>query len=192
LLRHFRKSRNGAAALEFALLLPLLITMFFGLVETTLALLCRADVSVMASTACNLISQESAASNTDLSKIYSAAGTILYPHYNPGVIGSAKPTIRVTSVIYDPISQSTTFGKVAWTCTQTGSGTLSPSTRNINDTVTLPQALMTTNGRVIIAEIAYNYGSRTTKVITDPISMANNFYLKPRRVAQITAPSSRT
>jgi len=192
LLRNFSKSRNGAAAVEFALLLPIMITLFFGVVETTLALLCRADVSVMASTAADLISQESAASNTDLSNVYSAAGTILYPYYNPGVAGSAKPTIRITSVIYDTVSQSTTSGKIAWTCTQTGSGTLSPSTRNVNDTVTLPQALITTNGSVIIAEVAYNYASPTTKVITGPINMANNFYLKPRRVAQITAPSSCT
>jgi len=190
LLHNFPKCRNGAAAVEFALLLPLLITMFFGVVETTLALLCRADVSVMASTAADLISQESAASNTDISNVYTAAGAILYPYYNLSVIGSATPTIRITSVIYDPASQSTTSGKVAWTCTQAGSGTLSPSTHNVNNTVTLPQALMTTNGSVIIAEIAYNYASPTTKVITGPINMTNNFYLKPRRVAQITAPSS--
>ena len=178
--------------MEFALLLPVMITMFFGVVETTMALLCRADVSVMASTAGDLISQEKAATNTDLANIYSAAGTILYPYYNPSVTGSAKPTIRITSVIYDTVSKSTTAGKVDWTCTQSGSGTLSPASRTAGTTVTLPQALMTTNGSVIIAEVAYNYASPTTKVITGAINMTNNFYPKPRRVAQITAPSSCT
>ena len=188
----FRKSNNGAAAVEFALLLPVMITMFFGVVETTMALLCRADVSVMASTAGDLISQEKAATNTDLANIYSAAGTILYPYYNPSVTGSAKPTIRITSVIYDTVSKSTTAGKVDWTCTQTGSGTLAPTSRTVGSTVTLPQALMTTNGSVVIAEVAYSYASPTTKVITGAINMTNNFYLKPRRVAQITAPASCT
>ena len=122
-----RATKNdGAAAVEFALLLPVMITLFFGVVETTMALLCRADVSVMASTAGDLISQEKAATNTDLANIYSAAGTILYPYYNPAVTGSAKPTIRITSVIYDTVTHSTTAGKVDWTCTQSGSGTLSP------------------------------------------------------------------
>ncbi len=189
--RGFRKSNDGAAAVEFAILLPLLISMFFGVVETSLALLCRADVSVMASTAADLISQVNAASTTDITNVYSAAGTILYPYYDPSN-GSAKPTIRLTSVIYDTTSQSTTAGKVAWTCTQSGSGTLSPSSRTVGATVTLPQALMTTNGSVIIAEIAYNYVSPTTKVITGPINMTNNFYTKPRRIAQIAAPSSCT
>ena len=189
--RGFRKSNDGAAAVEFAILLPLLISMFFGVVETSLALLCRADVSVMASTAADLISQVNAASTTDITNVYSAAGTILYPYYDPSN-GSAKPTIRITSVIYDTTSQSTTAGKVAWTCTQVGSGTLTPSSRTVGATVTLPQALMTTNGSVIIAEIAYNYVSPTTKVITGPINMTNNFYTKPRRIAQIAAPSSCT
>ncbi len=188
--RGFRKSKDGAAAVEFALLLPLMISMFFGVVETSLALLCRADVSVMASTAADLISQVNAASTTDISNVYAAAGTVLYPYYSGGSTG--KPTIRITSVIYDTTSNSTTSGKIAWTCAQAGTGTLTPASRAVGDTVTLPQALMTTNGSVIIAEVAYNYASPTTKVITGPINMTNNFYTKPRRIAQIAAPSSCT
>jgi len=192
MILRFRKAEGGAAAVEFAILLPLMISMFFGVVETSLALLCRADVSVMASTAADLISQVNAASTSDITNVYYAAGTILYPYYDPSVGGSAKPTIRITSVIYDTTSQSTTSGKVAWTCTQSGSGTLSPASRTVGGTVTLPQALMTTGGSVVIAEVAYSYVSPTTKVITGPINMTNNFYTKPRRIAQIAAPSSCT
>ncbi len=193
--RGFRKSNDGVAAVEFALLLPVLIMMFFGVVESTLALLCRADVSVMASTAADLISQEGSTNPGDLSNVYSAAGTILYPYYDGS--SGAKPTIRITSVIYDTTSKSTTSGKVDWTCTQSGSGALNPSSRSIGDTVTFGppltgqiQALMTTGGSVIIAEVAYNYVSPTTNLITGPINMTNNFFTKPRRVAQITKPTS--
>ena len=58
MMRGFRKDRSdGVAAVEFALLLPVMITLFFGVVETSLALVCRADVSQMAATAADLISQ---------------------------------------------------------------------------------------------------------------------------------------
>jgi Flp pilus assembly protein TadG len=205
MLRAFRKgwtrasktARHGAntegtAAVEFALLLPILITLFFGVVESSLALLCRADVSLMAATAGDLISQTKQATKADISNVYSAAGTLLYPYYDPSKTGSEKPTIRITSVIDDGSGATNgdhLTGKVAWSCTQSGSGTLTPASRTVNATVTLPQPLMTDKGSVVIAEIAYNYVSQTTKTITGPINFTNNFYAKPRRVLQIPSPT---
>jgi hypothetical protein len=169
--RRFIRANDGAAAIEFAL-----------------ALLCRADVSIMSSTAADLISQESSTSTADLTNVYAAAGTILYPYYTGGSTG--KPTIRLTSVAYDSKSGTpTTAGRIAWTCTQPGSGTLTPATRANNDVVTFTQPLMTTNGSVIMAEVAYSYSSPTTQVVTGSINMTNNFYTKPRRVAQIATPT---
>lgn len=191
-LKNRGANKDGTAAVEFAMLLPILITLFFGVVETSMALLCRANVSMMASTAADLISQGSTISTTDISNVYSASGTILYPYYNPATSGSAKPTIRLTSVVDDGSGAATgskLTGTVAWTCTQAGSGTLTPASRAPGSTVTLPQPLMTEGGSVIVAEIAYAYASPTTKVITGPINMTNIFYTKPRRVFQIAAPT---
>ncbi len=183
---------DGTAAVEFALLLPVLITLFFGVVESSMALICRSDVSLMAATAGDLIAQANIATKADISNIYSAAGTVLYPYYDPASPSSGKPTIRITAVNDDgsgAANGNKLTGKVAWTCTQTGTGTLSPATRAVNETVTLPQPLMTDKGSIIIAEIAYNYASPTTKVITGPINFTNNFYAKPRRVAQLASPT---
>jgi Flp pilus assembly protein TadG len=183
--------KDGVAAVEFALLLPILITLFFGVVESSLALICRSDVSLMASTAGDLVSQASTLNKADISNVYSAAATVLYPYYD-GQQGSALPTIRVTSIVDDGSGAATgdqMTGKVAWTCTQAGSGTLSPSSRTVGSTVTLPQPLMTDKGSIVIAEVAYNYVSPTTKMITGPINFINNFYAKPRRVLQIAAPT---
>jgi Flp pilus assembly protein TadG len=189
--RHRAINEDGTAAVEFAMLAPVMITMFFGVVETSLALICRADVSLMAGTAADLISQANTVNTADVSNIYDAAGTILYPYYNPAN-GSAKPTIRLTSVIDDgsgATGQNHLTGTVAWTCTQAGSGTLTPAARTPGSTVTLPQAIMTAGGSVIIAEIAYKYDSPTTKLIAVTMNFTNNFYTKPRRVLQIGAPT---
>lgn len=188
-----RKAQEGMAAVEFALILPALITLFFGTVELSMALLCRADVSIMVSTAADLIAQESATQTTDISNVYNAAATVMYPYYSGGATG--KPTIRITSVIYDGSTKSTTSGKVAWTCEQAGSGTLTPATLSAGNTVTFkdssgnPQALMIANGSVIMAEVAYGYASPTTQVVTGTMNMANVWYTKPRRVAQISSPT---
>jgi hypothetical protein len=48
---------------------------------------------------------------------------------------------------------------------------------------------MVANGSVIVAEVAYNYASPTTQTIVGSINMTNNFYTKPRRIAQIATPT---
>jgi Flp pilus assembly protein TadG len=188
--RHRAVNEDGTAAVEFAMLAPVMITLFFGVFETSLALICRADVSLMAGTTADLISQANTIQKADVSNVFDAAGTILYPYYNPSN-GSDKPTIRLTSVIDDgsgAVGKDHMTGTVAWTCTQSGSGTLPPETA-VGGPVTLPQAIMTAGGSVIIAEIAYKYESPTTKLIAQSVTFTNNFYTKPRRVLQIPAPT---
>ena len=171
-------NKSGLAAVEFALLLPVMITLFFGVVEVSLALACRADVTNVASTAADLVAQKSSISTSDMSDVWSAMSAILYP-YNTSVA-----QITVSSIKYDTTTNSLTSGKVAWSCTKNGTA------RTVNATVTLPSGLMVANGSVIMSEITYNYTSPTTKIITGTKVMTNTFYTKPRRVAQITGPSS--
>ena len=186
-LRRFRRDADGLAALEFALILPVLITMLFGMGELSLAVFCRTSVTQVASTVADLVAQESTPTSTDLSNVYYAANTILYPYY-PN-LSSGKPTIRITSVIFDTTTNSTTVGKVAWTCTQSGNGTLSPASRAVNSTVTFSQPLLSSGGSLLMAEVAYSYSSPTTRLITSAITMSDKFYTKPRRVGQIPAPT---
>jgi hypothetical protein len=61
---------------------------------------------------------------------------------------------------------------------------------SFKDSSSNPLSIMTANGSVIMAEVAYNYVSPTMKVITGPMNLTNVWYTKPRRVAQIPAPSS--
>jgi len=187
----FGSNQDGIAAVEFAMLLPIMITLFFGVVETSMALLCRADVSKMASTAADLISQANAPATSDIANAYAATGVLLYPYYDPSVAGSAKPSIRITSVVDDgsgAVGKDHLTGTVAWTCTQSGSGVLSPAIA-VGQPVTLPQPLMTDGGSLIIAEVAYDYQSPTTQLLATSMNFTNNFYTKPRRVLQIPSPT---
>ncbi|MBV9549146.1 MAG: pilus assembly protein [Alphaproteobacteria bacterium] len=188
LFRIFGREEKGLAAVEFAFVVPVLITMLFGMGELSMAIFARSDITQVASTVADLIAQESTIASTDLSNVYNAANTILYPYY-PN-FSSSKPTIRVTSVIYDTVSHSTTVGKVAWTCSQSGSGSLSPSSRAVNSTVTFSQPLLSSGSSVLMVEVAYSYASPTTQVISGSYNMTDSFYTKPRRVGQIPAPAS--
>lgn len=190
LLRRLRREEKGLAAVEFALILPVMIAMLFGMTELSAAIFCRADVTQMASTAADLVAQKNTISASDLQNVYNAANIILYPYYKGGA--TARPAIRITSVTFDAgvAQNSGTQGRVAWTCTQTGNGALSPASRNNNATVTLDKPLLTAGGSVLMAEVAYDYAPPNTQAITGTIHMRDAFYTRPRRVAAIPAPAT--
>ena len=180
-LERFRRAEQGLAAVEFALILPVMIALLFGMAELSSAVFCRTDVAQIASTVADLVAQKNSVSTSDIQNVYNAANIILYPYYKGGGNG---PSIRITSVIYDPNNPSSTAGKVDWSCTQAGSGTL-PSA-----SATLEKPLLTPGGSVLKVEVAYNYAPATTQTITGPIPMKDAFYTKPRRVAQIPSPAA--
>jgi Flp pilus assembly protein TadG len=178
LIARFRKSQDGLAAVEFAFILPLMLTLFFGVVEVSLLLACRSDVANVASTAADLVAQESAITGPDVTNVFNAANAILYPY------DTSVAKITLTSVNYDTSSGSLTSGKVSWSCAQNATA------RSLGSTVTLPAGLMTSGGSVIMSEISYGYKSPTTQIVTGTRTMANTFYTKPRRVQQIAPPSA--
>jgi Flp pilus assembly protein TadG len=197
MLKRFRMARDesGLAAVEFALILPVMLVMFFGIFETSQALTARADVVNVTSAAADLVAQESAATTADIGNVYNAANAMLYPF---PVTGAQKPTIRITSIIddglgvRDPVTGVTpphASGNVDWFCTQSGGVTLSGAAPAKGAAVALGQPMMFVGSSVIRVEVGYLYKSPTTQTITGPIAMKNIFYTKPRRALQITAPT---
>lgn len=199
-LARFRGNESGVAAIEFAFLLPVLILLFFGVVELAMALTCRADVANVASTTADLVAQESTISGADMTNVFAAANAILYPN------SIANATITVYSIVdkaqLPKASGTQSSGAVAWSCQKTGNATAvtgpvtPPAGSNGGDMIAATNLDNNGNpqyggtGSVIVATITYQYTSPTTKVISTPITMTNTFYSKPRRVAQIAAPAS--
>ena len=148
--RHLWKNNQGLAAVEFAFVLPVMLSMLLGLVELSQALLVRGDVTNMASTGADLIAQESAATNADLSNVYTALTSMLYP------FGTANAHITLTSIIDN--GTSGVSGTVAWTCSYGGT-----DAHHNGDTLALPQPssgtnqMMPSGGSLILAEISYSY-----------------------------------
>ncbi len=183
----FRREARGLAAVEFALILPVMIALLFGMAELSRAIFCRTAISQIASTVADLIAQENSVDAGDFTNVYNAANVILYPYYPD--VSSQKPTIRITSVIYDAKKADGMSGTVDWTCNQPGSGTLSPATLSKGGNVSFGKPLLSSGGSVLMVEVAYNYSPPTTYEIVGGLEFNDKFYTKPRRVAQIPAPS---
>ena len=176
--RHFNKDKKGVAAVEFALILPVMLTLFFGVTEISQALSARAAVTNVAAVTADLVAQKSVMTGGEISNVFSAAEAILYP------FDTTAAHIKVSSIIYDTVSKSLTSGKVSWSCAKRDTA------KSEGDTVTLPDGLMTEGGSVIISEIVYDYSSPVSKLVVGAASMKNTFYTKPRRVMSIAKPAS--
>jgi Flp pilus assembly protein TadG len=177
-VRLFGQDKRGVAAIEFAFVLPVMLTFFLGLVELGQALGCRADVQNMASTGSDLIAQESTVTTGDLANVYAALGAMLYPYPTAGT------QITISSIVD---SGTAGTGKVAWSCTQGGTKLAT------NSNWTLPNSSLITaggGGSVILTQISYNYSATMSQIFVGNVTWTNTFYTKPRNVAKITGPAS--
>jgi len=164
-LRALAHDTSGVSAVEFALILPVMITMYIGAVEFSSALTVDRRVSSVASSAADLAAQAEEVTSNSVQDIFTAATSILLPY-------SATPiSIVLTSVVADANNDTT----VDWSCALNGSA------KSQGSAITLPTGLTQPFSSVIMAEVAYSYTPPISQFLTGGINMSDTFYLRPRR-----------
>lgn len=169
LLSSFAGNTRGLAAVEFALLIPVMLIIYFGTTEITNALTASRRVTAVAQTAADLVAQVASVSTSDLTDIYSASTAILSP------FSASSVKITITSVVANASNQP----KVDWSSTYNGTA------RTSGSNVTLPSGLTSANTSVVMVEVTYSYTSPIGTFITGPISMSETAYLRPRRSVSV-------
>lgn len=175
-VRMLRDTR-AIAAVEFAMIAPILLLMFFATIELTNALDCRARVNNATSTSADLVAQATTVTKSDLANIAAAAGTILYP------FKSSAAKVVISSVVDNNTStDDTSYGTVAWSYASNATA------RSVGAVVSMPGGLITKGSgqSVIFAEITYAYTPPTTEFIVGTVNMQGVFYSRPRRATTIT------
>jgi len=172
LLRRFAKAREGLAAIEFALIAPIMVAMFYGAVELCTAVDCNSRVSRVGYTVADLVAQSTGVSSTDTTNFFNAANAILYPY------ASVNARITVSSLVDNGKGGAT----VAWSDSQ------NTTARSKGATVTVPAGLITSGSgaSVIFAEISYTFTAPITYFLGGPITLTDSFYAKPRRSTTVT------
>ena len=163
--RSFHRDDSGLSALEFALIAPIMITMYMGAVELSHALTIDRRVTSVASAAADLVAQSEQVSGSDLGDIFTASSTIMLPY-------SATPiSIVLSSVVADEDNKT----EVAWSCAHNGTA------RTEGQEISLPEGLTQPFSSVIMAEVSYVYTPVVGEHITGGFTMSETFYLRPRR-----------
>lgn len=168
-LTRFLKDQQGAAALEFALVLPIMLVLYFGMSMATQALLVDRRVSYLASAVSDLTSQQAVLKQADIDDIYKVANQVMKP-FPTGTLA-----IRVTSVQNDANGKHT----VLWT---SDNKTKFPST----DPVNLKDMDTAANIAIIRAETRYEFDSPFKNYFPDTLTFRHKIDMRPRGGAAVS------
>jgi Flp pilus assembly protein TadG len=163
-IRRLLRDKRGVSAVEFAMLLPLMVTLYLGGVEVSQAVAIDRKVTLLARSLADLVAQTTTVTNADMANILAATTAIIVPY------SDSKLKVTVSSVTID----ANGVAKVAWSDTKNGTA------RAAGTTVTLPPALNTASSSLIWAESEYAYTPAIGYVITGTMNLKDQIYMRPR------------
>jgi Flp pilus assembly protein TadG len=162
--KRFLRDKSGLSAIEFALILPVMIVSYFGVAELGSFILADRKVTAVAATAADLVAQSAQITNSDMADIMESLNVIIQP------FNAHDTQIRITSVTADAMGNTT----VAW------SDAVRTSPRSVGSSFSAPAGLVPANQSVIVAEISFTYKSVVGMFLANGITVSDTFYSKPR------------
>lgn len=182
-----KADRRGVAAIEFALVVPLLLSMYFVTMEVSQGIETNKKVSRVASMVADLVTQQQTTSKSEIDAIMSIGESLLQP-YN-----RSKPKIIITAI--EITNDNTPKVLVFWSrklVNGVASADLAKGT-----TTTVPASLNTKGSflvrvetyldyKPVIAWAAEDKPALGLAAAFDRISMKETYYLRPRMSTQVT------
>lgn len=170
MLRRFRSDVRGVAALEFALIAPVMILLYCGMAELTMGMMAERRASHAAAVVGDLVAQSNQMNATQMSDVFQVGDAILKP------FPAAALKMRVTSIKAD----ATAVPKVVWS---QGDGM---TALTVNATATdAPANLLAAGDSVIMAEVTYTYDSPLHYAVPNAMTFHQKFFLKPRKSPEV-------
>jgi Flp pilus assembly protein TadG len=162
------RDQRGVSAVEFAMVLPLMLTLYLGAVEVSSGVAIDRKVTLTARTVADLASQaKSIDSNTDMQNILNASAQVIIPY------DATKLKVTVSQVKIDANSNAT----IDWSCTLNGN--------KESGSVTVPSALVVPSTWLIWSEVAYSYTPSVGYVVTGTLNLSDRIYMRPRLSASV-------
>ena len=165
----FAGHETGIAAVEFSLILPILVVLWIGGVEVTQALSVDRRLNNLASSIGDLVARSKVVTYENVDDIFEIAPGALYPY------GTADLSMRITAVSMDEDGDAS----VDWT---RSSGT--PPTQLALNTI-IPETLRVPDTQIIMSEVYNTYTPAVGYVITGELDLQDRMFFVPRLVASV-------
>ncbi|MEQ1929388.1 MAG: TadE/TadG family type IV pilus assembly protein [Parvularculaceae bacterium] len=171
-LVRFLRSSSGIAAIEFAFIAPVMILLFFGVVEGSNAFSVSRRVSLAVNTLADLTSQETQLTADQAGDLFTGVEQIVGQ-------GDIAADIAIVSLIFDPDTDTVV---VHWSRDNAGGQPYAPGTEydGLTDATLLDES-----SSLIVGEISYTYESALTRHLLSPIDFEKSASRWPRRSARV-------
>jgi Flp pilus assembly protein TadG len=173
----FADDSRGAAAVEFGIITPAILAIFFGTAELAQGVSIDRKLTITARALSDLVAQSTTISDSDMTNIFSASSAIMTPY-------AASPLKAKVSAVN--VNAAGTTATVAWSSAQ------NDTARTVGEVVTIPAALKIANTQLIWSEVTYGYTPVVAYYITGTLNMTDQFFARPRQSSTICRPPTVT
>jgi Flp pilus assembly protein TadG len=169
-LLRFLRDRKGVAAIEFAMTAPLLLVLYMGGTEVTLAVMLNRKVHHAVSVVTDLTTQRTVWTKAELDGIFNVAGEILQPYDRDDL------KMRVDAIQIDAAGK----GKIAWSYARN----MTAIPKNV--AVTVPAAYAGLRSAFLVSsQVNYQYIPMGGYGMKNPIDMGETAIFKPRTGTEV-------
>lgn len=176
-----RRDARGVAVVEFALALPVLMTLFYGTIEVTRYILIVQKVEKLAHSVADVTAQSQTVTIASLNQVMSAASDIMSPFTL-----STNGKVIVSSLYRAPAAANAT---VNWR--YEGGGTLT-ATSQIGAVGSIPVVpggfTFEERDNIIAAEVSYQFSPLISAQFFGTTTIYRSAFYKPRLGTLLTAP----
>jgi Flp pilus assembly protein TadG len=159
--RRFLLSVSGVSAIEFAIILPVMVTMFLGMAEVSNYIEISRRTASLASTAADLVAQEASVDTADINDVFAT-------------MPAASIRIAITSVVADADGVT---NRVAWSDAR---NTTPRTVGSVVSSAEFPSGMLLAFQGAIMVEVEYPFTPMFSGIIPSS-TLRSVFYLKPRR-----------
>jgi Flp pilus assembly protein TadG len=177
-LRRFGVDDRGVSAIEAALLMPFMITLYLGGAQLAQAIDIDRKTTLAARTVADLTSQVASINSAGVTTILNAATQVMSP-YADSEANAGKLMVRVSLIKIDAQSKVT----IEWSKAKNGA----PRTQ-----VTVPSDLVIPNTYLVLGEARYAYTPDIGSTLTGTINLSDEIYMRPRLSTTVECPSCKS
>jgi Flp pilus assembly protein TadG len=165
--RRFVASTNGVAAVEFAMILPVLATLFLATFDGGRAIAAYMKVRAATYALASITNQYTTIASTDMTSILGATSVVMAPY------SSSTPAVTISQITISSKGVAT----VEWSAAQ------GATARAVGSSISPPSAMVVNGSYLILAEVKYTYTPLFGFFGSGGIALSDNLYVTPRSVS---------